>query len=87
MEFIFLILLIGLIPAMIARSKGKSFMLWWIYGALLFIIALVHSILMKSNNANLEKRQLAEGMKKCPKCAELVKQEATLCRFCNSEFS
>lgn len=87
MEFIFLILLIGLIPAMIARSKGKSFMLWWIYGALLFIIALVHSILMKSNNANLEKRQLAEGMKKCPKCAELVKQEATLCRFCNSEFT
>ena len=87
MEFIILILLIGLIPAVIARSKGKSFMLWWIYGALLFIIALVHSILMKSNNANLENRQLAEGMKKCPKCAELVKQEATLCRFCNSEFT
>ena len=86
MEFLILAVLIGLLPASIAKSKGKSFILWWIYGAAIFIVALPHSILTKSNLANLEKQKLAEGMKKCPKCAELVKEEATLCRYCNSEF-
>ncbi|MGB2982317.1 MAG: hypothetical protein WBC63_00465 [Candidatus Bipolaricaulia bacterium] len=40
---------IGLIPAAIAASKGRSFFAWWCYGALLFIIALPHSILIKSD--------------------------------------
>lgn len=39
---------IGLIPASIAASKGRSFLGWWIYGVLLFIVALPHSILIKS---------------------------------------
>ena len=86
MEFLILAVLIGLLPASIAKSKGKSFILWWIYGAAIFIVALPHSILTKSNLASLEKQKLSEGMKKCPKCAELVKEEATLCRYCNSEF-
>ncbi|RWU03137.1 hypothetical protein DWB63_13115 [Pseudodesulfovibrio sp. S3] len=41
-------MLIGLIPAFIARSKGRSMGAWWIYGTLLFIIALPHSIFMKN---------------------------------------
>lgn len=37
MEFIFAFMLIGLIPAAIAKSKGRNPFLWWIYGVLLFI--------------------------------------------------
>jgi len=77
--------LIGLIPAAIARSKGRSFGLWWLYGALLFIVALPHALIMAADKKTLEEKQLSEGMKKCPHCAELVKQEATVCRFCNRE--
>ena len=32
--------LLGLIPAVIAYRKGRSFGLWWIYGSMLFIVAL-----------------------------------------------
>ena len=39
--------LIGLAPAYIARDKGRSFGLWWLYGAMLFIIALPHSIMLR----------------------------------------
>jgi len=39
--------LIGLLPAAIASQKGRSFLGWWCYGALLFIVALPHSLLIR----------------------------------------
>lgn len=38
---------LGFIPASIAKKKGRSFGLWWLYGFLLFIVALIHSLVMK----------------------------------------
>lgn len=85
LQLLFAVLL-GLIPALVAHGKGRSFVLWWIYGALLFIIALPHSLIMGSNQSELESRQLSGGMKKCPACAELVKADAKICRYCKHEF-
>lgn len=64
MEVFIIALLIGLIPAFIAQGKGRSFVLWWIYGALIFIVALPHSLIMKADQQSIEKQQLSEGMKK-----------------------
>jgi len=86
MEIFFYGLLLGLIPAMIAQSKGRSFVGWWFYGLLLFLIALPHSLIISVDKKHEEKKQLAEGMKKCPKCAEFIKPEAVICRFCSHEF-
>ena len=87
MEVLVIAVLIGLIPAAIAKSKGHSFGLWWFYGAALFIIALPHALMMKSDNTALENQQLSEGMKKCPHCAELVKNDANVCRYCARDIS
>lgn len=46
MEILLLAGLVGLLPAYLARKKGRSFGLWWIYGALLFIVALPHALIM-----------------------------------------
>jgi Uncharacterised protein family UPF0547 len=84
--FLAVAVVIGLLPAAIAHQKGQDFVLWWLYGAALFIIALPHAILLKPDTQSLDKRRLAEGMKQCPECAELVKGEARRCRFCGYEF-
>lgn len=49
MEFLIIAILIGLIPAAIAKDKGRSFGLWWFFGASLFIVALPASLLIKKN--------------------------------------
>jgi rRNA maturation endonuclease Nob1 len=48
-------------------------------------LALPHALLLKSNTVALDKERLAQGMKKCPSCAELIRQEAKVCSFCGRE--
>jgi hypothetical protein len=85
MEWLILVILIGLIPAAIAKSKGRSFAVWWFYGSALFIVALPHALIMRPSLDGIERRQAASGLRKCPFCAEMIKPEAVVCRFCNRD--
>lgn len=42
---------LGLIPANIAKKKGYSFGLWWFYGWMLFIVAIIHVSLIPDKTA------------------------------------
>jgi uncharacterized protein YgiM (DUF1202 family) len=43
---------LAIIPAKIAESKGRSFGKWWIYGFLLWMIALPHALLISKPKVN-----------------------------------
>lgn len=72
MEVIIIAALLGIIPGMIAKSKGRSAGLWWFYGFMVFIVALPHALIMKS-------------LYQCPHCKSNVDQLATVCPKCSRD--
>jgi hypothetical protein len=87
MEVLIIAAIIGLLPAFIAQQKGRSFIAWWAYGALLFIVALPHALIMSARPEDMERREANAGNKKCPHCAEWIKAEANVCRHCGRDVS
>lgn len=85
MEILGLWVIMAVVVAMIAGSKGRSGFGWFIYGFLIWPVALVH-ILLSSRTVAADRR-LAEqqGRQPCPHCAEMIKREAAVCPFCQRD--
>lgn len=50
------------------------------------IVGLILAAAATPNQAKADEQQVASGLgRKCPYCAEVVKREATICRFCHKE--
>lgn len=73
---VILLALFGLIVGVIAKGKGRSFAPWFLYGALLFIVALIHVLFIK--NENKDKKQ-------CEECLSYIPVRATKCSFCQAQ--
>jgi hypothetical protein len=86
-EVLFIIwLLCGIAGGIILSNKGRSGCGGFALGFLLGPIGLVIALVMQTDHKELEQRSLRAGdMRKCPSCAELVRAEATKCRFCGSD--
>lgn len=64
-----------------AEKKGRNWVPFFILSLLFPIITAIVIGVVSTDQANL-----TSGVKKCPKCAEVVKEEAIICKHCGSEF-
>ena len=70
-----------------ASNRGRSGLGYGLLSLLISpLITFLVLLVIGPSRETMESDAIAAGeMRKCPRCAELVKAEAKLCRYCHSE--
>jgi hypothetical protein len=69
----------GLVGGFLGKSKGSSFLLWFLISGAVPIFGLLAAIFYRSEDRELRRQ--------CPQCGRVVKLHDALCTNCGTELS
>lgn len=75
-EYAAICMVFGIAAALVAHSKARNALGWFLCGLVLGPFSLIVAVLP---------RALKDGQtQRCPQCSEIILARAHLCRYCNS---
>lgn len=89
MEILIAWIAFSLMAGYIAEKKGRSGPGFFLLSIFLSpLIAIPTALIARENKERLELEAVESGKsKRCPHCAEIVRSEAVICRFCGKELA
>ncbi|MBH9742251.1 zinc ribbon domain-containing protein [Vibrio navarrensis] len=89
MFVVILWLIFSICVGALASNKGRSGFGYFLISLILSpLIGLIIVLVISPVAAKVEEAAIESGeFKKCPKCAELVKREAVICKHCQAELN
>jgi hypothetical protein len=76
-RYVLLLIIAGIVGGIIAKRKGRSPICWFILCAIVPLLIIVIAVLPPLVSKGYSR--------KCPYCAEIIKEDAIVCKHCSRE--